>query len=267
MDAPREDAPEADAQKGDARKAEAPADRVRAEKRAAAAAAVALVEDGMAVGLGTGSTATLAIAELGARVRAGLSVVAIATSERSAAQARALGIPLTDFAARTRLDLTIDGADQIARGALALVKGLGGALLREKIVAAASDRLVIVADRSKLVDRLGGPVPVEVVVFGWQTTAERIGRLGGAVRPRQAPDGGLFRSDGGNLILDCDFGPIADPAVLAAALAATVGVIETGLFLGMTALALVAGPTGVTRLVPSSGLFNPPQARPEGGVP
>lgn len=225
-------------------------DPAAAEKQAAAEAAVALVEDGMALGLGTGSTATLAIAALGKRVQAGLSVIAIATSERSAAQARALGIPLTDFATRTRLDLTINGADQIARGSLDLVKGLGGALLREKIVAQASDRLVIVADRSKLVDRLGGPVPVpvEIVPFGWQTTAERIARLGAKVQPRRAADGSLFHSDGGNLILDCSFEPIADPAALETALATTVGVIETGLFLGMATLALVAGPDGVTRL-------------------
>ncbi len=225
-------------------------DPAAAEKQAAAEAAVALVEDGMALGLGTGSTAALAIAALGKRVQAGLSVVAIATSERSAEQARTLGIPLTDFGARTRLDLTIDGADQIARGSLDLVKGLGGALLREKIVAQASDRLVIVADHSKLVDRLGGPVPVpvEIVPFGWQTTAARITRLGANVQPRQAPDGSLFQSDGGNLILDCTFAPIADPVTLETALATTVGVIETGLFLGMATLALVAGPDGVTRL-------------------
>ena len=225
-------------------------DPAAAEKQAAAEAAVALVEDGMALGLGTGSTAALAIAALGKRVQAGLSVVAIATSERSAEQARALGIPLTDFGARTRLDLTIDGADQIARGSLDLVKGLGGALLREKIVAQASDRLVIVADHSKLVDRLGGPVPVpvEIVPFGWQTTAARITRLGANVRPRQTADGSLFQSDGGNLILDCTFAPIADPTALETALATTVGVIETGLFLGMATLALVAGPGGVTRL-------------------
>lgn len=227
-------------------------DRAAAEKQAAAAAAVALVEDGMAVGLGTGSTASLAIAELGRRVQAGLSIVAIPTSERSAAQARALGIRLTDFAAQPRLDLTIDGADQIARGSLDLVKGFGGALLREKIVAAASDGLVIVADHSKLVDRLGGPVPVEVVAFGWQTTAARIARLGGRPVPRRADDGGLFRSDGGNLILDCDFGVIADPTALEATLAGTVGVIETGLFLGMATLALVAGPSGIARLTASS---------------
>jgi ribose 5-phosphate isomerase A len=227
-------------------------DTVADEKQAAAAAAAALVEDGMAVGLGTGSTASLAIAELGRRVQAGLSIVAIPTSERSAAQARALGIRLTDFAAQPRLDLTIDGADQIARGSLHLVKGLGGALLREKIVAAASDRLVIVADQGKLVDRLGGgvPVPVEVVAFGWETTAARLTRMGGRAVPRRNADGTLFQSDGGNLILDCHFGPIEDPSALEGALNATIGVIESGLFLGMASLALVAGPDGVARLHP-----------------
>ena len=221
------------------------------QKHAAAVAAVALVEDGMAVGLGTGSTAAFAIAELGRRVAAGLRIVAIPTSERSAAQARELGIRLVDFASQPRLDLTIDGADEVARGSLDLIKGLGGALLREKIVACASDRLVIVADRSKLVDRLGGatPVPVEVVPFGWQTTAARIARLGGDPRLRPGTNGEAYRTDGGNLILDCAFGPIADPAALELALARTTGVIETGLFVGLASIALVAGPDGIERLV------------------
>lgn len=223
-------------------------DPAAAAKQAAAAAAVALVQDGMAVGLGTGSTAAFAIEALGRRVQAGLRIVAIATSERSAAQARACAIPLIDFATRQRLDLTIDGADQIARGTLDLVKGLGGALLREKIVAAASDRVVIVADDGKLVDRLGGVVPVEVVEFGWQATAARIAQRGGAPVPRRNRDGALFLSDGGNPILDCTFPPITDPAALAAALRGIVGVIETGLFLGLASEALVAGAAGVVRL-------------------
>ena len=164
-----------------------------AQKRAAAEAAAALVEDGMAVGLGTGSTAYFAIEALIRRIRQGLRIVGIPTSERSATQAREGGIPLTSFAEHRRLDITIDGADEIAVGSLNLIKGLGGALLREKIVAAASDRLVIVADARKLVERLGGTarLPVEVVPFGWQTTAERLARLGGkavlreeATRPR-----------------------------------------------------------------------------------
>src|SRR6476659_3292486 len=145
------------------------------QKREAAEAAAALVQDGMVVGLGTGSTARFAIEALIRRVHEGLRIRAIPTSERSAAQARDGGIPLTTFAEHRRLDLTIDGADEIELGTLNLIKGLGGALLREKIVASVSARLVIVADHEKLVDQLGTktPVPVEVVPFGWETTADR----------------------------------------------------------------------------------------------
>lgn len=220
-----------------------------AMKREAALAAVAMVEDGMVVGLGTGSTAAFAIDGLIARVRDGLKIVGIPTSERSARQAEAGGIRLTDFAEVARVDLTIDGADEIATASLDLIKGLGGALLREKIVAAASDRLVIIADEPKLVPGLGGtcPVPVEVVPFGWQTTSARIARLGARPVLRQA-DGAPFRTDGGNLILDCHFGPIADAAGLEAALSAVVGVVETGLFIGMARTALVATASGVRRL-------------------
>jgi ribose 5-phosphate isomerase A len=219
-------------------------------KREAAMQAIAMVEDGMAVGLGTGSTAAFAIDGLIARVRDGLRIVAIPTSERSAKQARDGGITLTDFAAHPRLDLTIDGADEIAQDTLDLVKGLGGALLREKIVAAASERLVIIADAPKLVPQLGGTtaVPVEIVPFGWQTTAERLGRLGAAPELRKDATNAPFRTDGGNMILDCRFGPISDPAGLERALSATIGVVETGLFIGMAAVALVATDHGVTRL-------------------
>lgn len=212
-------------------------------------AAVAMVEDGMVVGLGTGSTAAFAIEGLIARVRAGLKIVGIPTSERSAAQARDGGIALTDFAHHTKVDLTIDGADEIARGSLDLIKGLGGALLREKIVAAASARLVIVADEPKLVDGLGGtvPVPVEVAGFGWQTTAVRLERLGARAVLRQAADGSVFVTDGGNPILDCHFGAIGDPAALEREISMVVGVVETGLFIGMAATALVATPNGVLR--------------------
>jgi ribose 5-phosphate isomerase A len=224
-----------------------------AEKQAAGEAAAELVQDGMAVGLGTGSTATWMIAALGRRVQAGLSIVGIPTSERSAAQARSLGIPLVTFADRPRLDLTIDGADEIARESLNLIKGLGGALLREKLVAAASDRLVIVGDQGKLVDQLGAtPVPVEVVEFGWQTTRTRIEALGGMPVLRMGPNGTPFRTDGGNLILDCAFGLIADPAALETRLKATLGVIATGLFVGMARSAYVAGPDGVRVLSSSS---------------
>ena len=221
-----------------------------AQKRAAAEAAAALVEDGMVIGLGTGSTAYFAIEALIRRVREGLHILAIATSERSAAQARDGGIPLTSFAEHRRLDLTIDGADEIEIGSLNLIKGLGGALLREKIVAAASDRLVIVADAKKLTERLGGmaPVPIEVVPFGWETTAERLGRQGTEPMLRRGVDGQPFRTDGGNLILDCRFGTIADPSGLDQAISQMVGVVETGLFIGMANLALVAGDQGIQRL-------------------
>lgn len=220
------------------------------QKRAAAETAAAMIEDGMVVGLGTGSTARFAIEALIRRVREGLRIRAIPTSERSAAQAREGGIPLTSFTEHRRLDLTIDGADEIESGSLNLIKGLGGALLREKIVAAASDRLVIVADGRKLVDRLGGtvPVPVEVVPFGWETTADRLRRLGTEPRPRRDADGKLFCTDGGNRILDCRFGAISDPVGLDLAIGQTVGVVETGLFIGMAKLALVAGDSGVRRL-------------------
>ena len=227
-----------------------PDDPASDQKRAAAEAAAALVQSGMAVGLGTGSTAYFAIAALVRRVRdEGLRIVAIPTSERSAAQAREGGIPLSDFARHTRLDLTIDGADEIAGASLDLVKGLGGALLREKIVAAASAREIIVADAGKLVDRLGrrAPVPVEVTPWGWEATAARIDRLGARVSRREA-GGAAFVSDGGNLILDCAFGAIEDPRALDLALHAVVGVIETGLFIGMATEAFVATADGVQHL-------------------
>jgi ribose 5-phosphate isomerase A len=225
-----------------------------ARKREAAMAAVGMVQDGMVVGLGTGSTAAFAIDGLIARVRDGLKILGIPTSERSAKQARDGGITLTDFAHHTHVDLTIDGADEIGEGSLDLIKGLGGALLREKIVASASARLVIIADAPKLVAGLGGtvPVPVEVATFGWQTTAERLAALGAKPVLRQA-GGELFHTDGGNLILDCHFGRIADPAALEADLSATVGVVETGLFIGMATTALVAMADGVRRLDRAAG--------------
>jgi ribose 5-phosphate isomerase A len=221
-----------------------------AQKRTAAEAAAALVEDGMIVGLGTGSTARFAIETLVARVRDGLRIRGIPTSERSAAQARAGGIPLTSFAEHRRLDLTIDGADEIQAGTLNLIKGLGGALLREKIVAAASDRLVIVADGRKLVEQLGetAVVPVEVVPFGWETTRERLRRLGTDPQPRRDAAGQLFCTDGGNRILDCRFASITDPAGLEQAIGQIVGVVEVGLFIGMAKLALVSDDNGVRRL-------------------
>lgn len=215
-------------------------------KRAAARRAVAEVADGMVVGLGSGSTAALALESLAERVAGGLRIAGIPTSEATATQARRLGIPLTDFDRHRRIDLTIDGADQVERGSLHLIKGRGGALLREKIVAAASARLIIAVDESKLVDRLGSrmPLPVEIVPFGWQTTIGRLAALGCAPQLRMAEQR-PFTSDGGNLIADCALPAIDDPAALEARLSAVIGVVETGLFIGLASTIMVGRPTGV----------------------
>jgi ribose 5-phosphate isomerase A len=216
-------------------------------KRAAAESAVTQVKDGMVVGLGSGSTAALAVSALGRRVREGLRIAGIPTSERTAAQARALDIPLTTLGEHSQIDLTIDGADEAEAGSLNLIKGHGGALLREKIVASASQRLVIVADESKLVDRLGQrqSVPVEVNPFGWQVTARKLGALGANPVLRRGSDGEAFRSDGGHYILDCAFGPLDAAETLANALDHVVGVVEHGLFIGMASELRVAGGGGV----------------------
>lgn len=218
-------------------------------KRAAAEAAVAEVRDGMVLGLGSGSTAAHAVRALGALVAGGLRVVGIPTSEATARLARAVGVPLGDFVAHRHIDLTIDGADQVERGTLNLVKGLGGALLREKLVASASARMIVVADDSKLVERLGPatPVPVEVVAFGTPVVLERLAELGCTPALRM-DDGAPFVTDGGNHIVDCRFGPIADAAGLERAIRAIVGVVESGLFLGLASTVMLAGPQGVRRL-------------------
>jgi ribose 5-phosphate isomerase A len=225
------------------------ADR-NAIKRVAAETAVDLVQDGMVIGLGTGSTAAFAVEALARRHRQGLHFLGIATSERTADQAKALGLPLTSFAEHRWIDLTIDGADEVERGTLNLIKGLGGALLREKIVAAASRRLAIVIDGSKLVDRLGAsaPVPVEVVAFGLDATWADLEGLGASIRLRLSAAGDPFVTDGGNRILDCRFGPIADPARLEKRIERIVGVIESGLFVSRADLVFVADGTGVHRL-------------------
>jgi len=219
-------------------------------KRKAAEAAVELVEDGMVVGLGTGSTAAFAVEALGRRYREGLRIVGIPTSERTGAQATSLGIPLTSFAEHQRIDLTIDGADEVERGTLNMIKGLGGALLREKIVAAASKRVVIVVDAAKLSDQLGihVPVPVEVVRFGIEATQTSLEALGAEAILRLTAAGEPFITDGGNSILDCQFGPIADPAKLEDQIRRVVGVVESGLFIGRAETVLVADAAGVQRL-------------------
>jgi ribose 5-phosphate isomerase A len=219
-------------------------------KRAAAEEAVKLVENGMVVGLGTGSTAAFAIEALARRHRQGLHFLGVPTSERTAARAAAAGIPLTSLAEHRQIDLTIDGADEVERGTLNLVKGLGGALLREKIVAAASRHLAIIVDRSKLVDRLGthAPVPVEVVAFGLEATRATLEVLGATARLRLSPAAEPFVTDSGNRIIDCNFAPIADPARLEERIRRVVGVVESGLFIGRADPVFVADAAGVHRL-------------------
>jgi ribose 5-phosphate isomerase A len=220
-------------------------------KRAAAEAAVGLVQDGMIVGLGTGSTAAFAVEALARRHKQGLRFVGIPTSERTAAQARAGGIPLSSFAEHQQIDLTIDGADEVERGTLNLIKGLGGALLREKIVASASRQLAIIVDGAKLVDRLGAhaPVPVEVVAFGLEVARAALETFATEVKPRLSPAGDPFVTDGGNRILDCRFGgPIADPAQLEERIGRIVGVVESGLFIRRANPVFVADGQGVHRL-------------------
>jgi ribose 5-phosphate isomerase A len=217
-------------------------------KKEAGEAAAQLVQDGMVVGLGTGSTAAFAVAALGRRVKQdGLRIVGIPTSERTTAQANALGIPLTTFAQHMQIDLTIDGADEVLPGRLYLIKGHGGALLREKIVAAASKRMVVVADDTKIVERLGQlvPVPVEVVPFGWEVTAERLRELGGNPSMRVGADQKPFITDGGHFILNCAFGPMEDPKEIAHHLDHVVGLVEHGLFLKYASEAVIAGRDGV----------------------
>ncbi len=220
-------------------------------KRAAAARALDYVQDGMKLGLGTGSTAEVFLELLAERVRSGLRIVGTPTSERTAEKARALKIPLDDLDALGRLDLTVDGADEADMN-LDLIKGGGGALLREKIVAASSFRMVVIADESKLVHRLGAfPLPVEVVAFGHGTTGARIAAVTQALgyndmRPSlRMKDGAPFRTDGGNVIYDCPFGLIADAASLGAALSMVTGVVEHGLFVGLASAIVLAGAGGV----------------------
>ncbi len=214
------------------------------QKAAAARKAVDLVRDDMVVGLGTGSTAAHAVRALGERVRGGLRIQAIPTSKATEALAREVGIPLIGFERTTRLDLTIDGADEVDAD-LSLIKGGGGALLREKIVAAATDHVVIVVDAAKVKERLGAfPLPVEVVPFGWQVVAERIQSMGGRPSLRKGKDQQPFVSDEGHWILDCAFGTIEEPGTLARDLHEIAGVVEHGLFLNLARTVLVGRDDG-----------------------
>jgi ribose 5-phosphate isomerase A len=226
-------------------------------KREAAAGALEFVRSGMRLGLGTGSTARHFVELLGERVRQGLDVIAVATSEATQADAERCGIPLTTLDEMPELDLTVDGADEIAPD-LSLIKGGGGALLREKIVAAASGRMIVIADESKFVSMLGRfPLPIEVVPFGLASTrraveaaAARAGCTGPALLRRNR-DGHAFVTDGGHWILDAPLERIADPRSLAGLLAAVPGVVEHGLFIGLAQIAVLAGPDGRRVVEPS----------------
>ena len=220
--------------------ATAPAE-VEAQKQAAAQRALELVKPGWTIGLGTGSTARYFIEGLARKVRKGLKVRAVAPSLDSRTQAEAGGIPITEKVDGS-LDLAVDGADEIDP-AVNCIKGRGGALLREKIVAHASRRFVLIADETKLVGRLGrGPVPIEILPFLWEATRRSIESLGGRPELRMAP-GGPFKTDNGNLVLDTSFGAV--DAALGVALRAIPGVIEHGLFFGMARAAIVGSATGV----------------------
>jgi ribose 5-phosphate isomerase A len=220
----------------------------QAGKEAAGRYAAGLVESGMVVGLGSGSTATLFIRALAERVRAGLDIVGVPSSETSERLARAEGIPLTTLEERPRLDLAVDGADAVDP-ALNLIKGLGGALLREKIVARAAGHFVAVVDESKVMGSLTqlALVPVEVVPFGWSGTWAALEELGATPTMRRASAETAsppFVSDGGHYILDCRFEDLSDPSALAARIKALTGVVEHGLFIGVAGKAVVGRADG-----------------------
>ncbi|WP_028592342.1 ribose-5-phosphate isomerase RpiA [Paenibacillus massiliensis] len=216
-------------------------------KKIAAEKAVEAIQDGMKVGLGTGSTAYWAILKIGERVRDGLKIEAVATSRASEQLAEESGITLVPFESLDRLDLTIDGADEVDEN-LHLVKGGGGALLREKIVAAQSDKLIIVADESKAVQTLGAfPLPVEVVPFAHEWTKRSLEETGATVSWRRA-DGELYITDNGNYIADCSYGQIKEPGSLAAILNAIPGVVDNGLFVGMADQVIIAAADGQLRI-------------------
>ncbi|SEB55378.1 ribose-5-phosphate isomerase RpiA [Paenibacillus sp. GP183] len=216
-------------------------------KQIAGQQAASYVEDGMRIGLGTGSTAYWAIHAIADRVKQGLKIEAIPTSKGTEKLALELGIPLTDFSRVQNLDLTIDGADEVD-AKLQLIKGGGGALFREKLVAAASDQLIIVVDETKEVDVLGAfHLPVEIAVFAWETTVRRISGIGCTPRLRQKA-GQAYVTDNGNYILDCPFGSIMDPAGLSHQLDAIIGVVEHGLFVNMADRVVIGTSGGEARV-------------------
>jgi ribose 5-phosphate isomerase A len=235
-------------------------------KRQAAARALDYVRDGMKLGLGTGSTAKHFVELLGERVRGGLNVVGVPTSEVTRADAQRCGIPLTTLDEIDRLDLTVDGADEID-AELNLIKGGGGALLREKIVAAASDRMIVIADESKWVETLGRfPLPVEVIPFGLSATRRAMERAfaetgtSGPLKLRTGKDGHAFVTDGGHWIVDAHLGQIPDAARLAGLLSAIPGVVEHGLFIGLASMAMLAGANGI-RTIERPSRRNPGESK------
>jgi ribose 5-phosphate isomerase A len=217
-------------------------------KRMAARRALEFVENGMLLGLGSGTTSAMFIQELGERVKQGLRVRGIATSVASEKLAESLSIPITNFDESPELDLAIDGADEVGPG-LALIKGGGGALLREKIVASAARKFIVIADSTKLVRQLGRfPLPVEVIKMALPIVTRKFEALGLNPKLRHHPDGSKYLTDENNYILDCSCGEITNPAKTAAEIRGIPGVVEHGLFLGMASLALIASETGVIKV-------------------
>jgi ribose 5-phosphate isomerase A len=220
-------------------------------KKQAAEKAVEFVESGMVIGLGHGSTAVFAVRRIAELLKAGTlkEILGVPCSTQVAAEAQQLGIPLTTQDEHPVIDLTIDGADEVDPN-LDLIKGAGGALLREKIVAQASRREIIVIDESKLSPALGTQraLPVEVVPFGWRAQATYLESIGARVSVRQARKGTFFKTDHGNLIIDCSFGPIAEPTLLGATLSERAGIVEHGLFLGLATDVIVGGGQGIRHI-------------------
>lgn len=220
---------------------------IERQKQMAGEAAASFVRPGMKVGLGTGSTVYFTIESLGRRWKAGelSGIETVATSERTAGQARSLGLPVRDLSDVLTLDVTIDGADEVDPD-MQLIKGLGGALLREKIVASSSASMIVVVDSKKLVKRMGtlAPVPVEVDPFGWKATREKLSRLSGCHPTlRKAADGNAYRTDGGHFIVDCHFAVgLDDPPGMERAIKAIPGALECGLFIGIAKRVIVGGP-------------------------
>src|SRR5271170_4107549 len=209
------------------------------EKELTGRAAAQMVRDGEVVGLGTGSTAYFTVIALGERVKAGLKIIGISTSVHTGDLARGIGIRLTTLDEHPEIDITIDGADEV-NPQLQLIKGGGGALTREKVIATASKKMVVVADSSKVVPVLGKfPLPVEVIAFARAVVERKIVSLGGSPKLRVKTDGSPYLTDNGNQILDCSFGQIVDPPALALTLSDTPGIVEHGLFIGLAKLALV----------------------------